>query len=174
MIQLRDITKIFPGVKSLDKVTFEAKAGEIHALLGGNGAGKSTLIKTMAGAYIPEEGEIIFDGEPRNWENPKQAKDAGIHVIYQELMLFPELSVAENIFIGEEPRKAFGQIDHKEMHDRAKEILDRLGHTLDPGETLKNLTVADQQMVEIAKALVGDTKLLIEHGAESGKCIYPS
>ena len=161
MIQLNNITKVFPGVKSLDQVNFEARAGEIHALLGENGAGKSTLIKTIAGAYIPEEGDIVFDGETRNWETPKQAKDAGIHVIYQELMLFPELSVAENIFIGEEPRKAFGQIDHKEMRERAAEILQRLGHTLDPGETLKNLTVADQQMVEIAKALVGDTKLLV-------------
>lgn len=161
MIELKNITKVFPGVKSLDAVNFEAKAGEIHALLGENGAGKSTLIKSIAGAYISEEGEIIFDGGKRTWESPKQAKDAGIHVIYQELMLFPELSVAENIFVGEEPRKAFGQIDHKEMRNRAREILDRLGHTLDPTETVKNLTVADQQMVEIAKALVGDTKLLV-------------
>ncbi len=161
MIELNNITKTFPGVKSLDAVTFEAKAGEIHALLGENGAGKSTLIKTIAGAYIPEEGEIIFDGTTRNWESPKQAKDAGIHVIYQELMLFPELSVADNIFIGKEPRTRFGQIDYKQMHMQAREILDRLGHVLAPSETVKNLTVADQQMVEIAKALVGDTKLLV-------------
>ncbi|MEO1191355.1 MAG: sugar ABC transporter ATP-binding protein [Pseudomonadota bacterium] len=161
MIHLKNITKVFPGVKSLDKVTFEAKAGEIHALLGENGAGKSTLIKTIAGAYVPEEGEIVFDGQPRKWETPKQAKDAGIHVIYQELMLFPELSVAENIFIGEEPRKWLGQIDHKAMKSKAAEILARLGHAVDPNETVKNLTVADQQMVEIAKALVGDTKLLV-------------
>ena len=101
MITLEGITKVFPGVKSLDNVNFEARAGEIHALLGENGAGKSTLIKTMAGAYIPEEGAIEFDGQTRNWTSPKEAKDAGIHIIYQELMLFPELSVAENIFIGE-------------------------------------------------------------------------
>ena len=161
MIELKKISKSFPGVKSLDQVDFEARAGEIHALLGENGAGKSTLIKVMAGAYIPDEGEIIFDGETRAWESPKQAKDAGIHVIYQELMLFPELTVAENIFIGEAPRGRFGAIDYGEMNRRAVEILERLGHQLDPTALLKTLTVADQQMVEIAKALVGDTKLLV-------------
>jgi len=108
MIKLAGVTKVFPGVKSLDTVDFEARAGEIHALLGENGAGKSTLIKIVAGAYIPEEGTIEFDGRPRNWASPKQAKDAGIHIIYQELMLFPELTVAENIFIGEAPRNRFG------------------------------------------------------------------
>ena len=161
MINLKNITKVFPGVKSLDNVSFEAKAGEVHALLGENGAGKSTLIKVMAGAYIPEEGEITYDGQARNWESPRQAMDAGIHVIYQELMLFPEMTVAENIFIGEEPRGRWGRIDYPEMTRRATEILDRLGHHLDPSEILKNLSVADQQMVEIAKALVGDTKLLV-------------
>lgn len=161
MIRLDGITKVFPGVKSLDNVSFEAKAGEIHALLGENGAGKSTLIKTMAGAYIPEEGEIHFDGESRKWASPKQAKDAGIHIIYQELMLFPELTVAENIFIGEMPRSRMGTIDYATMFDRANDLLNRLGHHLDPKILVKELSVADQQMVEIAKALVGDTKLLV-------------
>ncbi len=161
MIHLRSITKNFPGVKSLDQVDFEAAAGEVHALLGENGAGKSTLIKVIAGAYIPDEGEIVFDGATRSWESPKQAKDAGIHVIYQELMLFPELSVAKNIFIGDPPRRAFGAIDYRRMNRQAIEILERLGHRLDPTQTLKYLTVADRQMVEIAKALVGDTKLLV-------------
>jgi ABC-type sugar transport system ATPase subunit len=161
MIKLSGITKIFPGVKSLDSVDFEAKAGEIHALLGENGAGKSTLIKTMAGAYIPEEGTIEFDGETRAWATPKQAKDAGIHIIYQELMLFPELTVAENIFIGDAPRTKWGMIDYKTMYERANETLNRLGHRLDPRALVKDLSVADQQMVEIAKALVGDTKLLV-------------
>jgi ribose transport system ATP-binding protein/rhamnose transport system ATP-binding protein len=161
MIRLEGITKVFPGVKSLDSVNFEAKSGEIHALLGENGAGKSTLIKTMAGAYIPEEGSIHFDGEERKWSAPKEAKDAGIHIIYQELMLFPELTVAENIFIGEAPKKAFGMIDYTAMYAQAKDILNRLGHHLDPRALVKDLSVADQQMVEIAKALVGDTKLLV-------------
>jgi len=161
MIRLDGITKVFPGVKSLDNVSFEARAGEIHALLGENGAGKSTLIKTMAGAYIPEEGTIEFDGQARKWASPKEAKDAGIHIIYQELVLFPELSVAENIFIGEAPRTRFGTIDYKTMFDRASDTLDRLGHELDPRALVKDLSVADQQMVEVAKALVGDTKLLV-------------
>ncbi len=161
MIRLETISKSFPGVKSLDGVSFEAKAGEIHALLGENGAGKSTLIKTMAGAYIPEEGSIHFDGKERRWSTPRAAKDAGIHVIYQELMLFPELSVAENIFIGAAPRGRFGFIDHGAMRRQATEILDRLGHHLDPRSLVKDLTVADQQMVEIAKALTSETKLLV-------------
>ncbi|MEQ9259038.1 MAG: sugar ABC transporter ATP-binding protein [Roseovarius sp.] len=161
MIRLDGITKVFPGVKSLDKVSFEARAGEIHALLGENGAGKSTLIKTMAGAYIPEEGSIHFDGQERRWASPKEAKDAGIHIIYQELMLFPELTVAENIFIGDPPKTRFGTIDYKTMQARATETLSRLGHALDPRALVKELSVADQQMVEIAKALVGDTKLLV-------------
>ncbi len=161
MIRLDGITKVFPGVKSLDGVFFEAKAGEIHALLGENGAGKSTLIKTMAGAYIPEEGTIHFDGQKRKWAAPKEAKDAGIHIIYQELMLFPEMTVAENIFIGETPKTRFGMIDYRKMYVQANDILGRLGHHLDPRALIKDLSVADQQMVEIAKALVGDTKLLV-------------
>ena len=161
MIRLEGITKVFPGVKSLDKVSFKASAGEIHALLGENGAGKSTLIKIMAGAYIADEGNIIFDGKERNWTTPKEAKDAGIHIIYQELMLFPELSVAENIFIGIAPRTGFQAINHKTMYESADEALDRLGHHLDSRTLVKHLTVADQQMIEIAKALVGETKLLV-------------
>ncbi|MEM6944397.1 MAG: sugar ABC transporter ATP-binding protein [Pseudomonadota bacterium] len=161
MIRLDGITKVFPGVKSLDNVSFEARAGEIHALLGENGAGKSTLIKTIAGAYIPEAGSIEFDGERRAWSSPKEAKDAGIHIIYQELMLFPEMTVAENIFIGEAPRNRLGLIDYRRMYARAAEALERLGHNLDPRALIKDLSVADQQMVEIAKALVGETKLLV-------------
>ena len=161
MITLEAITKSFPGVKSLDAVDFEAQAGEIHALLGENGAGKSTLIKTIAGAYTPDEGRIVFAGEERRWASPKQAKDAGIHVIYQELVLFPDLTVAENVFLGETPRTKLGFIDYAAMHRRAAEALDRLGHHLDTRALVKELSVADQQMVEIAKALVGETKLLV-------------
>ena len=161
MIELTGITKSFPGVKSLDGVDFEARAGEVHALLGENGAGKSSLIKTIAGAYLPDAGRLVFDGADRRWDSPRDAKKAGIHVIYQELVLFPELSVAENIFIGEEPRNRFGLIDRKQLRERARDILARLGHGLDPDMPVKALTVADQQMVEIAKALVGEVKLLV-------------
>ena len=161
MIELEGITKVFPGVKSLDSVDFEARSGEVHALLGENGAGKSTLIKTIAGAYIPEEGTIRFDGEERSWSSPGESKDAGIHVIYQEFVLFPELSVAENIFIGEAPKTRFGTISYATMYSRASDILDRLGHSLDPRALVREISIADQQMVEIAKALVGEVKLLV-------------
>ncbi len=161
LIELSGITKSFPGVKSLDAVSFSARAGEVHALLGENGAGKSTLIKTIAGAYRPDAGSIRFDGAARAWSGPADAKAAGIHVIYQELVLFPELSVAENIFVGQEPRTRFGLVDRRRMIDGAQAILTRLGHILDPLATVKTLSVADQQMVEIAKALVGDARLLV-------------
>lgn len=161
MIKLTGITKEFPGVKSLDNVDFEAFGGEIHALLGENGAGKSTLIKTISGAYIPEEGRIVFDGAERKWFSPREAKDAGIHVIYQELVLFPELSVAENIFIARPPKNRFGTIDYRTMYVKASEVLERLGHNLDPRDLIKDLTLADQQMVEIAKSLVAESKLLV-------------
>jgi len=161
VIALQGISKYFPGVKSLDRVNFEAKAGEVHALLGENGAGKSTLIKTIAGAYTPDEGTIVFNGKERVWSSPGEAKKAGIHVIYQELLLFSELSVAENIFVGDAPRGRFGFVDHGAMVSGAKAILDRLGHRLDPRAKVGSLSVADQQMVEIAKALTRDTKLLV-------------
>src|SRR5438445_11796220 len=115
MIELDGISKSFPGVKSLDGVSFEARAGEVHALLGENGAGKSTLIKIIAGAYQPDAGTIRFHDTERRWSSPRDAKDAGIHVIYQELLMFPQLSVAENIFIGHAPRNRLGLIDHARM-----------------------------------------------------------
>lgn len=161
MIELDGITKSFPGVKSLDGVRFEARAGEIHALLGENGAGKSTLIKTIAGAYLPDAGTILFDGRERRWASPREAADAGIHVIYQELFLFPDLDVAENIFIGRAPRNRLGLIDRRTMRHKAASILERLGHRLDPAARVGSLSVADQQMVEIAKAMSRDVRLLI-------------
>ena len=161
MIRLEQIVKTFPGVTALDNVSFEATAGEVHALVGENGAGKSTLIKTIAGAYRPDSGTIEYDGETRVWATPREAKGAGIHVIYQELNLFPDLSVAENIFIGRPVRGRFGLIDHAAMARGAREIVSRLGHDLDPRAMAKDLSVADQQMVEIAKAMVGEIKLLI-------------
>ena len=127
MLELTGITKTFPGVKSLDRVDFEAQSGEIHALLGENGAGKSTLIKVLAGAYIPDEGTIRYDGLERHWASPRAAKDAGIYVIYQELVLFPELSVAENIFLERAPRSRFGAIDYGQMHSGASRGIESPG-----------------------------------------------
>ena len=160
MIELEHITKTFPGVKSLDDIRFEARAGEVHALVGENGAGKSTLIKIVAGAYQPDSGILRYDGVKRRWMTPKDAKDAGIHVIYQELNLFPNLSVAENIFVGALPVTTAGFVDHSAMRAMAEEKLALLGHTLDPRAPVESLGVADQQMVEIARALVGEVKLL--------------
>lgn len=161
IIELNNISKSFPGVKSLDNVSFSVKAGEIHALVGENGAGKSTLTKVIAGVYQPDEGSIKFEGKPVRWRDPADAKAHGIHVIYQELVLFPESTVAENIFVGFERRNALGFIDYTRTIADATELLQKLGVDLDPRELVKNLTIADQQMVEIAKAMVHKVKLLI-------------
>jgi ABC-type sugar transport system ATPase subunit len=161
MIELQSITKLFPGVRALDNVSFTAQKGEIHALLGENGAGKSTLIKVIAGVYKPDRGVIIYNGTERVWDSPQQSKEAGINVIYQEFNLFTELSVAENIFIAQEPLNRFRFINQQRIVDQSRELLDRLGVCIEPFEKVKNLTVADQQMVEIAKALATQTKVLI-------------
>jgi ribose transport system ATP-binding protein len=161
MLQCSKISKSFPGVKSLDQVDFSVKAGEIHALLGENGAGKSTLVKIIAGAHKPDEGTIAFEGKQVHWHSPRAAREAGIHVIYQELVLFPELTVGENVFIGEEPAGKLGIISYRKMRDQAAEILDSLGVHLRLNEKVKNLSIADQQMVEIAKSMVSKVKLLI-------------
>jgi ribose transport system ATP-binding protein len=161
MLKVNAVSKSFPGVKSLDRVDFAVSAGEVRALVGENGAGKSTLTKVVAGVYQPEAGAVEFDGRMVRWASPHEARDAGIHVIYQELALFPELTVAENIFIGEEPRGHFGLVDYAVMERRALKALAQLGITLDPWRKVGGLSVADQQMVEIAKALVREVKLLI-------------
>ena len=161
MLRIEGITKRFPGVLSLDAVDFDVAAGEVHALVGENGAGKSTLIKVIAGAYQPDAGTIEFAGERRAWASPQAARAAGIHVIYQELVLFPELTVAENVMIEQAPRNRLGLIDHRATRRRAAEVLAELGIAIDPRMPVKHLSVADQQMLEIAKALIGDVKLLI-------------
>jgi ribose transport system ATP-binding protein len=161
MLSVTAISKSFPGVKSLQDVDFSVGAGEIHALVGENGAGKSTLIKIISGAYVPDQGEIELDGDKVAWTGPREAQGAGIHVIYQELVLFPELTVAENVFINNQPLTRFGIIDYRLMERRADDVLRRLGAKIDVRRRVKELTVADQQMVEIARALVGSVKVLI-------------
>jgi len=161
MLKLTGISKGFTGVQALSGINFDVRAGEIHALLGENGAGKSTTIKIIAGAYQPDSGEIEFDGKVVRWARPADAKAAGIHVIYQEFVLFPHLTVAENIFLGYERRGALGLIDHKKTRKDAAALLAKLGVDIDPDKLVSELTVADQQMVEICKALVHDVKLLI-------------
>jgi ribose transport system ATP-binding protein len=161
MLTISNLSKGFPGVKALSGVRFQVNSGEIHALVGENGAGKSTLTKIIAGVYRPDEGEIEFDGRQVHWTSPADAKAAGVHVIYQEFVLFPHLTVAENIFIGHERRGRMGLLDRSRTRQDAVDLLKRLGVDIDPDSHVAELSIADQQMVEIAKALVHKVKLLI-------------
>jgi ABC-type sugar transport system ATPase subunit len=161
MLTLADISKNFPGVRALSGVNLEVRPGEVHGLLGENGAGKSTLIKIIAGAYVSDEGEMSFAGAPAKWPSPREAKRHGIRVVYQEFALFPQLSVAENIFVGHERRNRFGLVDHARTRREARELLQKLGVALDVNASVSSLSVADQQMVEIARAMVHNVKLLV-------------
>ncbi len=161
-LQMNSITKVFPGVVALKNVDFEVNHGEVHALVGENGAGKSTLIKILGGLYRPDSGDIYLGGKKVLFTNTSQAQQNKIAVIYQEFNLVPDLSVAENIFIGREP-KAFAKIfiKWKKLNADAKMILDRLDIELDCKRFVSDLSVAERQMVEIAKALSLDAKLII-------------
>jgi len=165
LLQLKGIHKRFPGVHALKGVDFNVRAGEIHALLGENGAGKSTLIKTLAGVHKPDEGELLFEGKRVSFNSPKDAQIQGVDTIHQELSLYPELSVAENIFMGHAPKRSFGPfkgIDWQEMYRRSKDLLAELEVTnLDVKAIVGSLNVGNRQRVEIAKALSHDAKLLI-------------
>ncbi len=162
VLQLRDISKSFAGVQALIDVPFELRHGEIHALLGENGAGKSTLIKVIAGVHQPDAGEIIFQGERVSFPNPLTALQHGIATIYQEPTLFPDLDIAENIFMGHQPvLPVTRRIDWHRMYSESERLLNALGIDLNPRTKLRGLSVADQQMVEIAKALSFDARVLI-------------
>lgn len=164
ILQVKNITKIFPGVKALTDVSIDFYPGEVHALCGENGAGKSTLVKIISGVYPPTEGTIIYDGEKRDFKNPKQALDCGISVIHQELNVANELTVAENIYLGVEPRlgnkKSF-ILDRKKMNKDAQAVLDLMGVNIKATDILGNLTTAQQQMIEIAKAISKKSKFVI-------------
>ena len=160
LLSLRSISKRFPGVHALKSVDFEVCAGECVALLGENGAGKSTLIKVLGGAYAPDDGLIELDGEEVSFGNPNDSLSAGIAVIYQEFNLVPELSAAENIFLGIEPND-FGFVKRRQQFQKAREILSRLGAKIDPNRKCELLTIAEKQLVEIAKAMVRDARILI-------------
>ena len=162
ILEMINITKEFPGVKALDNVTFSVKKGEIHALCGENGAGKSTLMKILSGVYKygTYDGEILINGEQKNFQSIKESQEAGISIIYQELALVPELSVAENIFLSHElMRKRI--INWEEIYAETQKWLDYIGLDIDPQEKVQNLTVGKQQLVEIAKALTRNTEILI-------------
>ena len=160
LLEMRSITKRFPGVTALDGVDFELEKGEVHVILGENGAGKSTLIKMLSGAYHPDEGEILLDGQRVDIYSAAVAQSKGISTIYQEFNLVPQLTVAENIFLGRQPRR-FGIVDHLRMRDEARELLERIKVRVDPDFPVSTLGVAQRQMVEIAKALSLDARILI-------------
>ncbi|MDQ1597256.1 MAG: putative multiple sugar transport system ATP-binding protein [Microbacteriaceae bacterium] len=162
ILEMRSITKEFPGVKALDRVSLTVRAGEIHSICGENGAGKSTLVKVLSGVYPygTYQGEIIFQGHESRFKDIRSSETAGIVIIHQELALIPELSITENIFLGNEPRR-FGVINWGEAKRRAIELLARVGLQDDPDTQVKHLGVGKQQLVEIAKALNKSVKLLI-------------
>jgi putative multiple sugar transport system ATP-binding protein len=162
ILEMRSITKEFPGVKALSEVSLTVRAGEIHAICGENGAGKSTLMKVLSGVYPygTYAGDIIFQGNEVRFRDIKSSEQAGIVIIHQELALIPELSITENIFLGNEPGRG-GVIDWKDAKKRAIELLARVGLKDDPDSLIKNIGVGKQQLVEIAKALNKSVKLLI-------------
>ncbi|MFI5340830.1 MAG: sugar ABC transporter ATP-binding protein [Candidatus Methylomirabilales bacterium] len=163
VLQIEGISKQFPGVKALDDVSFDLRRGEVHMLVGENGAGKSTLIKILAGAHRHDAGRITINGQLADIQNPAQALARGVSVIYQEFNLVPFLSVAQNIFLGREPRhpKIPGLIDHARMNAESQTLLESLGVDIDPRATVHHLGVAQQQMVEVAKALSVNAQIVV-------------
>ena len=160
ILTMKGIDKSFPGVHALDHVDLEVRKGEVHALMGENGAGKSTLMKVLTGIYHKDSGTITYEGKEVEFSNPREAQDAGIVIVHQELNMLGHLTVAQNIFIGREFMKG-KLIDDKKMNEEAKRLFDQLGIDIDPTETMSRLTVGKQQMCEIAKAISHDAKVII-------------
>jgi len=159
-LEFRNISKIFPGVRALDNVSFVANSGEVIALLGENGAGKSTLLKVLNGDYKSDGGQYLLDGIEQKFKSPLEAIDAGISIIYQERQIVPYLTVAENIFMEAIPNGKFGMIDRREMNAKAKEIIDIFQLPISPSAQVRTLSVAHQQMVEIMKAYRRNPKVI--------------
>ena len=160
ILTMKDIDKSFPGVHALDHVNFEVRRGEVHALMGENGAGKSTLMKVLTGIYTKDSGTITYEGKDIEFHNTREAQDAGVVIVHQELNMLGHLTVAQNIFIGREFKKGI-KIDDKKMNEEAKKLFDRLHIDIDPTETMSDLTVGKQQMCEIAKAISHEAKVII-------------
>ncbi len=162
ILELRNIGKTFSGVNVLRGIDLTLERGEVHALLGENGAGKSTLIKIISGYQLPDKGgEILLEGKPVTFRRPKDAKDAHIHTIYQELSLCPDMTVAENIVIDKQDRYKGFLLDNRAFVKLAQEALDRLGLDINPNERVRNLSIAQQQVVEIAKAISSDARVIL-------------
>ena len=160
ILTMKDIDKSFPGVHALDHVNFEVKRGEVHALMGENGAGKSTLMKVLTGIYQKDSGSIVYKGKETEFHNTREAQDAGVVIVHQELNMVGDLTVAQNIFIGREPKKGF-RIDDKKMIEDSKKLFQDLHIDIDPREKMQNLTVGKQQMCEIAKAISHKAEVII-------------
>jgi ribose transport system ATP-binding protein len=160
LLEFRNVSKTFPGVRALDDVSIDLNAGEVHVIVGENGAGKSTMMKIILGVYTPDGGELLLDDVPLSRNSPKIAEKHGIAMIYQELSIIPELSVAENIFLGHEVKRGI-LIDRRAMNKRAAELLASIGVKVSPTTPVKNLSIANQQMIEIAKALSKDAKVIV-------------
>jgi rhamnose transport system ATP-binding protein len=161
ILELKNISKSFSGVEVLHQVSFQLRPGEVHALLGENGAGKSTLVKVITGVHQPDSGEILLDGKPVHFSDTRETRQAGITAIYQELSLFPDLNVAENIFVGCQPVTAGGRIDWRKLYSKAEDLLTSLGVHLDLRQKARSLSIAQQQMVEIARAFSLNARILI-------------
>ena len=161
MISIEKVSKSFPGVQALDQVSFDIHDAEVHGLVGENGAGKSTLIKILSGIYPDYDGRILFDGQPRRFAAVHEAQAGGVATIFQELTVIRDLSVAENIFLGREPVRFGGQLDWAAMWAKSREALSFLDAPLDPKTPVRTLSVANQQLVEICKALVLNSKVII-------------
>src|SRR6185369_10458687 len=161
LLRAIEIHKSYAGVHALKHASFELRVGEVHALIGENGAGKSTLIKVITGAVLPDAGEIQLDGKTIAQNSPRLAKQLGIAAIYQQPALFRELSIAENIAIGLEESSVFSRVDWRGRKRRASQLLARIGAKIDPDVEAGDLTMPQQQLVEIARALGADAKILI-------------
>ena len=162
ILELKDITKQFPGVKALDRMNFQLKRGEVHALLGENGAGKSTLMKVLSGIYQPDEGQILLNGQSVHFANTIAAEKAGISIVHQELAVFNTSSVAENIFTTNPPKTKIGTIDYQTMYRNVRQLLDKYGfQDINEKHTMRALSVGRQQIVEILRAVKKNAKLLI-------------
>ncbi len=164
LVELKDIVMKFPGVLALDQVSFDLKPGEVHVLLGENGAGKSTLVKVLCGVNTPQNGEVIIQGEKKSHLTPKDSMDNGVAIIYQELSVIDELTIAENLYVGKLPKKSvlgIPTVDYKSMNATAKKLLDAIGLKRDPNTLVGDISISEKQMVEIAKALAADAKIII-------------
>src|SRR6266496_540321 len=163
LLRMEHITKTFSGVRVLDDVCCEVRPGEVHALIGENGAGKSTLMKIVTGLYEADRGQVFWKGQPVEIKTPQQAHELGINIVHQELMLVPQLSIGENVFLGRHPARSglLRWVRWSDINNQAKSRLEGLGHSLDPKRSVGELSIAEQQLVEIARALAFSAELII-------------